>query len=814
MKSFVKSIKSLVLCLIFAIILCVAAMATEGETVYPSEGYVYNSTGEETNIKWTVTEEDGQNVCRFVIDASATDKVQATVVTAYTSEGKAIGYSSSKKVPWYYGGKINKMIFGEGITGVDKGVYMVISSIKTVEVSKDFTKLGNASFECNASFNCFMVTGTEYVPGLCDLTNITSLGSYCFDGGKFTSIIFGEKITEVPTECFKGNKLSEVVFPANIKSVAGKAFINNASLKKITVHNPEMKIETTAFDKCPQFFTIVGHKGSTAEAFAVAGGYEFVDITTGEVVVKGTRVIERDPNEIMAQYPREQADASGLLEGMYNNKKITDTYWAYFKDSKTMVFISNATGYNETGNQNTGSNDPQRYSEYKFEVEHVIVGPGINKITGRAFEGFSALKTLQYSGSLQKIDQYAFHNCTSLNTIYRLGRDGEAGVADISIISQYSAGILKNTAIETVMINAKTTADNINPIAFLGCKNVVATVNDAMKFFAEENFLNLINIENPEEKYEHYKYINPESVACGAKAIASFDEATGTLTILGEGALNDIVNYYGGGSKKQPWFKYRKDIKKLIIGPKITYIGKYAFCQCVNLQEVELSASTIEIGSGAFEKCYNIRSIYVTGNEPVLGTFDLRTVPVLDSWTFAYNYFVVNAIINESVPEIGASVFEDCMNLETVYGTPGSVAETYAQEKGIAFKDASAETPVAKLASPPEMNQDEKEKAERDQNIEGTEPVETVPEETDPPKYNIVIDNPPEGYEQNTVPAGTGAPVTGDAPSAVTPSTGTPSVEEPSSNNALIFIIAGVAAAVVAAAVAVVVIIKKRKVQK
>ncbi len=55
---------------------------------------------------------------------------------------------------------------------------------------------------------------------------------------------------------------------------------------------------------------------------------------------------------------------------------------------------------------------------------------------------------------------------------------------------------------------------------------------------------------------------------------AYFDEETGTLTILGEGALNDIVNYYGGGSKKQPWFSYRKDIKKIVVGPKITYIGK------------------------------------------------------------------------------------------------------------------------------------------------------------------------------------------------------------------------------------------------
>ncbi len=776
--------------------------ATEGEEASPpSEGYVYNSSGAETNIKWTVTQDsEGQNICTFEIDAAATDKAQATVVTGYTAEGKKVGWGNNTDVPWYYGGKVHKMIFKEGITGVDGGVYMVIASIKTVEVSKDFASIGYASFECNASFNTFMITGNEYVPGLCDLTYLKTLGSYCFDGDKFTNIIFGENIKDVPTECFKGNNLREINFPANISSISGKSFSGNASLKKITVNNPEMKIADSAFDNCVQLFTIIGHKGSTAEAFAEKCGYEFVDIESGEVLIPGTRVVEKDPAEIMAQYPLEEADASGLLEHEYNGSKIVNTYWAYFKDSKTMVFINNGSGYNETGNQTSGSKDPGKYSEFKFECEHIIVGPGIHKISGKAFEGFSALKTLQYSSNLQKIDSYALHNCQSLKSIYILGKDEVEGVADLSVLGQCDAGILKNTSIETVKLNANVTADKINPIAFLGCKNIMATVTDEMKTFVKENFLNLINIDNPEEKYEHYMYINPESVSCGSKAIASFDEETGTLTILGEGALNDIVNYYGGGSKKQPWFSYRKDIKKVVVGPKITYIGKYIFCQCVNLQEIELSGNPIEIGAGAFEKCYSLRSIYVTGNEPILGTFDLRTVLNLEAWTFAYNYLVVNPIIGETAEEIGSSVFEDCMNIDAVYGTPGTNAEAFSSSLGVDFKDISAETPVAKLATPPEMNQDEKEKAERNQGKDND--TETEPAETRPSKYCIIISNPPEGYAQESVAYETEIIETNALGS------------ESGNNSTLIIIIAAVAAATVIAVIVVIVVAKKRKEKK
>ncbi|MBR3965738.1 MAG: leucine-rich repeat protein [Clostridia bacterium] len=796
--------KKLALVLVFVFVLFAFAVignATEEEAAPPpSEGYVYNSKNQETNIKWTVTQDsEGQNICTFEIDASATDKVPATVVTGYSAEGKKVGYGNNKEIPWYYDGKIHKMIFKEGITGVDGGVYMVISSIKTVEVSKDFVTIGYASFECNASFNTFMVTGTEYKAGLCDLTYLKTLGSYCFDGDKFTEVILGENIKDIPTECFKGNKFREVNFPANITSVSGKAFHGNGSLKKITVNNPNMKISDTAFDNCVQFFTIVGYKGSTAETFAENGGYEFVDIETGEVLIKGTRVIEKDPAEIIAQYPREEADASDLLEHMYNGSRIVNTYWAYFKDSKTLVFTNNGSGYNETGNQTSASVGGKKYSEYKFEVEHIIIGTGIHKISNRAFEGFSALKTVQYGGNIQQIDNNAFNNCKSLSSICILGKDLVEGVADLSKISQCDAGIIKNTSIETVKLNAKVTADKINPLAFLGCKNIVAKVDEAMITFAKDNFFNVINMENPEEIHEHYMYINPESVACGSKAIASFDEETGTLTLLGEGALNDIVNYYGGGSKKQPWFSYRKDIKKVVVGPKITYIGKYIFCQCVNLQEIELSGNPIEIGAGAFEKCYSLRSIYVTGNEPILGTFDLRTVPNLEAWTFAYNYLVVNPIIGETSNEIGTSVFEDCMNIAAVYGTPGTNAEAFATTLGVEFKDASVETPAGKLATPPEMNQDEKERAERDKDKDKDE--ETEPAETEPTKYCIVISNPPEGYAQESV-------------AYETEIVETIVRGESEMNITLIIIIAAAAAVAVAAAVVVIIVAKKRKEKK
>ncbi len=709
--------------LVLLVFSCVA-FATEGETAeYLTEGYVYNREGKETNIKWTITNEDGENVCRFEIDSAATGKVQTTVVTACDASGTSAGWSTNKIVPWYYGGKVNKMVFGPGITGAEGGVYMVISTIRTIEISPDFKTTGFATFESNAGLNTFYVTGKEPKKGHGDFSTMSKIGSYCFDGAKFESIDLSGSITGISDETFKANKLREVVFPENIKAVGEKAFISNASLKKVTFENASCKIAESAFNGCVQLFTFVGYKGSTAEAFAKNGGYKFVDILTNETVFEGTRKIEKDPAEIIESYPREEADDSGLLVAEYQGSKVVNTYWAYFKDSKTIVFYNNSTGYNETGNGNSTTETSTKFTDYKDEAEHVIISSGIHKITTRAFEDFTALKTVGVGVNTAQIDHRAFHNCVSLRSVYKLGQDPVDGVADLTMITRYPNSILKNTAIETVKLNINTKVSDINSVAFIGCKNLLAAVSDEMKSFAKSNFINLINVNDENEKYEYYQYINPDTAAAGTSSIASFDEATGTLTILGSGEMNDIVNYYGGGSKNQPWFKYKNDIKKVVIGPEITYIGKYSFCQCVNLSEVVLSGNDIIIAASAFEKCYGLKSVYKNGNEAVLGTFDLSSVTELAPWTFAYNYYAVNPIFSEKATEIKKTSFDGCINIMSVYGVPGTYAEEYSKEYGYTFTDISLGIPEAVLATPPEMNQDEQEQAER-----GDEVTEEIPE--------------------------------------------------------------------------------------
>lgn len=800
-KKIIKIAFSVLPILLLLSALIFAVSAKDAETPELTEGYTVTEKGEATNIKWHIEEEDGEKVLYFEID-NASSGVKTTVVEGREADGKGIGWGNNKNVPWHGGGKITKIVFGDGITAATGGVYMVISSLRTVVVPDSFIKTGYATFECDASFDTFGKEGTP--KGTVDLSGMKELGYYCFDSAKFTNIVFGENAKSIPTECFKSNKFKEIVFPETVESIGENAFKSNGSLKKITFESSDTKISSSAFNSCPQLFTVVGYENSTAYEFAKEKGYEFVDIGSGKTLIEGTVTVELDPEEVFAAWDFEKADDKGLMTTKYEGMTIVNTYWAWFEAEKTLAFKSNASGYNETGNQNSVSDSGTKYSKYKDKCEQVIIGSGIHKVSHRAFKDFAALRTVIIGINIGKIDQGAFENCTSLTSVYRIGKEPEEGVANLTMISNYPAGILKNTGIKTVKL--KSGDITLNDIAFIGCENIVADINDTTLAFAKDNKYNLINAADPTDIYEYYEYINPDTQTAGDSSIASFDAETGTLRIIGSGELYDIINYYGGGSKKQPWFSYKNDIKKIVIGPKITKIGKYSFCQCKNLESVELSGNPIEILSGAFEKCYKLKSIYTSGEEPVVGTFDLRSVTSVDAWTFAYNYLLANIVVGNTTGFV-SSTLEDCMNLRAVYGAPDSAASALAGEFGVKSADISAGMPEAAICTPPEQNEDEK-------NSSSGNGTETKEVETREPKYHIIVDNDPKAKDDPYYTEAVGGTKAASVDTNKSKTDSEPKTEPAEGGMPVVAIVVVAAVVVVAVAVVAVIGIKKSKANK
>ena len=90
-----------------------------------------------------------------------------------------------------------------------------------------------------------------------------------------------------------------------------------------------------------------------------------------------------------------------------------------------------------------------------------------------------------------------------------------------------------------------------------------------------------------------------ESGTCGDNLTWTYEESTKTLTISGEGKMQD---YYQGFS---PFWLDRLGfiIEKVIIEEGVSSIGSFAFYQCYSLASVTIPNSVASIGTGAFSGC-------------------------------------------------------------------------------------------------------------------------------------------------------------------------------------------------------------------
>ncbi len=704
-----KKLNTKFIFLIALAILLSAVFAVAAFAATPGTGYCVDNSNNPTNIRWTM-EESG--TLTFEIDAKATDKVQTTKLFGKDPiTGTTNGWN--KNLPTF--AEAVKIVIGDGIT--DIAGFSAMPYLKQVELAESVTAFVGAAFECSHSLSSVYLRGKTPVNGEFDLSNITTLSAYCFDGSNsMKSVVLNPNFKgEIPLECFKATALAEIEIPAGTIVINNNAFMKTENLKVVTILGMETRFSSdNVFKDNTKYPAIKAKANSKAAEFAKANGYTFIDLDTGETI-KGTKPTMGASDEgseggasggstttpAISDFKGEGSTIWGHSSGKYNGSDIINTWWAYYDETKTLEFISATTKYNETGGMGDVDADYTNWAEYKDVIEHIIIGDNIVKISNKSFQNYPALKDVRIGKDITQIDVGAFTGCSALTTIWRNGTERIEGRADFTGLQKVN-DIIPGTAISEVVLPAGTKSLGVDlppSVKTIYTNEITAELIE----YAKTNLFNLQSLADPNVKHEYWVYVDPTLPACGGRSVFGFDEATGVLTVYGAGVIDDIVNYYGGGSKNQPWFDIKNSVKHIVISDRITAIGKYAFCEFLNLETVQIPATEgFIIMNAAFEKCSKLRSIYHSGSEPIEGTLDLRNVHELNSWTFAYDHLIANVVISPQVAKIGTSVFEENVNFVNVYGTPGSFSEIYAAENGKTFYDIALSTPEPISCTPPE----------------------------------------------------------------------------------------------------------------
>ena len=259
-------------------------------------------------------------------------------------------------------------------------------------------------------------------------------------------------------------------------------------------------------------------------------------------------------------------------------------------------------------------------------LEAIDIPEGVKTIRNNTFEGCTSLRHVTLPGSLQTINDLAFHNCSKLKAVFC-------------------------KVVDPQNLTIAATAFNNATEFYLSSSADISAWND-------RGFSNLT-------------YYNTNSWTSGDTDITlDFD---GTLTVSkkagdGNGAMNG--SGYPGELKDY--------IKKVVIESGVTTIGEDAFLGCTALPSVTIPASVTTIGDFAFMGCTALSSVTIPASVTTIGESAFRgctaltsvTIPAsvttIESGAFDGCTALTSVTIPASVTTIGEDAFRDCTALTSV----------------------------------------------------------------------------------------------------------------------------------------------------
>lgn len=152
----------------------------------------------------------------------------------------------------------------------------------------------------------------------------------------------------------------------------------------------------------------------------------------------------------------------------------------------------------------------------------------------------------------------------------------------------------------------------------------------------------------------------------------AFDEADGTLTLYGTGAVPDY-----SVENPSPWNAYRTKVKQIVISEGITEIGESAFRQLTQASSVSLPKSLRSIHAYAFFHASSLTEVRFPAGVGEIGSFAFAACSSLQNVAFDDMASALN---------LGACAFVDCPRMLSAqfpaYTTFGQYSVGFSDEDG------------------------------------------------------------------------------------------------------------------------------------
>ena len=480
---------------------------------------------------------------------------------------------------------------------------------------------------------------------------ITSIGDYAFQNNPWFKGLSDEFVIAGDSVLIKYNGTkSGVVVPDTVKSIAGGVFKSKTTISSVTLPDNLLSIGENAFDGCTNLTAITIPK-SVVEIGSNAIPYA----CTISVYRPSAGYDYRSTNRIVLN--------SSFTTG-------NETYYYVVNDDGCAEII----GCTTTSTEITVPTDfdgivVNKIGDYGFAncttLNSITIPANILNIGKYAFDGCTGLVNATIPTTVDTVGDYAFNNCTGLVNVTI-----SEGVQALGEGAFYNCTSL----IEAVVPE---TAKYVGSYAFYNCTSMVtATIGTTAEAIGDYTFYNCEKLENIVVGYSvktigDYAFYNcalgrvsipSATVSIGDYAFAENDQMT-------KATLRKNLLTIGNGA-----FRNCSALATVSIPSTVTSIGIEAFENCSSISAITIPVGVTEINNRAFSNCSSLASVTINGEVTRIGisafynnAFESITLPetvaVLDDSSFRHCANLKETTLPTSVTTLGDAVFFECSAL-------------------------------------------------------------------------------------------------------------------------------------------------------
>ena len=290
----------------------------------------------------------------------------------------------------------------------------------------------------------------------------------------------------------------------------------------------------------------------------------------------------------------------------------------------------------------------------------VTIGSSVTSIGERAFSACTLLTSVTIPDSVTSIGNGAFDNTAWYNN------QPKGLVYAGKVVYKYKGTMPQNTS-----ITIKDGTKGIAYMAFYGCTGLTSvTIPNRVTSIGSSAFYNCtgltsVTIPNSVTSIGEGAFINCTGLT--SVTIGNSVTSIGSSTFYGCKSLTSVTIPDSVTSIGYEAFYNCTGLTSVIIGNSVTSIDSYAFSGCTGLTSVTIPNSVKSIGTQAFQRCTGLTSVYIPDS-----------VTSIDEYALGYYY-------NNGYQKVAGF---------TIYGTPGSEAQRYANDNGFIFEEVSPEEPT------------------------------------------------------------------------------------------------------------------------